>query len=74
MRLQGIFYARFYLKPLPTNQKVAGSNPAGATIAIDAFLSGMRFFIAFWHRHACPIPATFPLPFLLFFNIFNIKA
>jgi hypothetical protein len=34
----------------------------------------MRFFIAFWHRHACPIPATFPLPFLLFFNIFNIKA
>ena len=59
---------------LLNNQKVAGSNPAGATIAIDAFLSGMRFFIARGHRHACPIPATFPLPFLLFFNIFNIKA
>ena len=47
MRLQGIFYARFYLKPLPTNQKVAGSNPAGATIvyaALDTFRE-LLFFI-----------------------------
>lgn len=35
MRLQGIFYARFYFKTLAYDQKVAGSNPAGATIAIQ---------------------------------------
>lgn len=36
MRLQGIFYARFYFKTLAyENQKVAGSNPAGATIEMQ---------------------------------------